>query len=293
MSAARGDAPGIAALIRNQPAREFFAKSDESRHIRGYFSDNVISAVIPQRLGSVAASDAHQFNRPDGRPMRHGEIALVRKQCEGLQGAAAEREVSEDFAMSVTAQRMPPPVTAEEFLASTTRLGPGKHQLIDGVIVAMAPASPTHGLIQARLARLIGNHIDARKLPCRVITEAGVKPRVRGRTNVRVPDLLVTCGPPPQPGDGIVHDPVLIIEVLSPSNDDETESAIMSCASIPSVREMLVVDSVQRRAEVWRRDGAGTWPVDPQSIDASGIVRLDSLDLDLSLDAVYADTHLA
>ncbi len=195
--------------------------------------------------------------------------------------------------MSATAQKTPAPVTAEEFLASTTRLGPGKHQLIDGVIVAMAPASPTHGTVQARLAYLLQAHFEKSGLPCRVMTEAGVKPRVRGRTNVRVPDLLVTCGPPPAPGVGLVPEPSLIVEVLSPSNDDETESAIRSCASIPSVKEMLVVDSSRVFAEVWRRDAEGAWPVDPETIDGTGTVRLTSIDLELPLADIYAGTHLA
>ena len=34
-----------------------------------------------------------------------------------------------------------------------------KHQLIDGEIQAMAPASTTHGTIQVTLARLLGNHL--------------------------------------------------------------------------------------------------------------------------------------
>ncbi len=195
--------------------------------------------------------------------------------------------------MTAIAYKAPPLITADEFLVSTTRLGPGKHQLIDGVIVAMAPASPTHGTIQAGLARLIGNHLAAHRPQNRAMTEAGVKPRVRGRTNVCVPDLLVTCGPPPPPGVGLVPDPILIVEVLSPSNDDETESAIRSCASIPSVTEMLVVDSSRRFAEIWRRDASGAWPADPDAVDGNRTLRLDSIDLDLSLDDIYAGTHLA
>jgi Uma2 family endonuclease len=195
--------------------------------------------------------------------------------------------------MTATAQKSPALVTADEFLASTARLGPGKHQLIDGVIVALAPANPTHGTIQARLAILVGNHLAALRPHCRVMTEAGVKPRVRGRTNICVPDLLVTCGAPPAPGIGLVDEPILIIEVLSPSNDDETESAIRSCASIPSVKEMLVVDSSRRFAEIWRRGADGAWPVDPEAISSAGTVRLDCIDLSLPLDHIYAGTHLA
>jgi Uma2 family endonuclease len=194
--------------------------------------------------------------------------------------------------MTVTAQKPPALMTADEFVVSTVRFGAGKHQLIDGVIVAMAPASPTHGTIQARLAILIGNHLHGQKLPGRVMTEAGVKPRVRGRTNVRVPDLLVTCGPPPRPGDSLVADPILIIEVLSSSNDDETEGAIMSCATIPSVQEMLVVDSSRVTVEVWRRDASGAWPTEPETITAGG-VRLDCLNLTLALADIYTGMHLA
>ena len=195
--------------------------------------------------------------------------------------------------MSAIAQKTPALVTADEFLASTKRLGPGKHQLIDGVIVAMAPASPTHGVIQANLAYLVGNHLRVQKLNCRVMTEAGVKPRVRARTNVRIPDLLVSCGEVPVLGDQLVHEPTIIIEVLSPSNDDETESGIKSCASIPFVKEMLIVDSSRRFAEIWWRGVDGAWPADPEPVFGAGTVLLDSIGLDLSLDDIYAGTPLA
>jgi Uma2 family endonuclease len=194
--------------------------------------------------------------------------------------------------MVATAQKPPVLTTADGFLASTTRLGPGKHQLIDGVNVAMAQASPTHATIQARLGYLIATHLNARKLPCRVMTEAGVTPRVRGRTNIRVPDLLVTCGPPPQPGDGLVHEPIVIFEVLSPSNDDETESSVMSCASIPSVQEMLVFDRSRLVAEVWLRDAGGAWPTEPETV-TTGSMRLDSIEFHLAPSHIYAGTHLA
>jgi hypothetical protein len=40
-----------------------------------------------------------------------------------------------------------------------------------------------------------------------------------------------------------LEDPVLIVEVLSPSNERETWEAIWACATIPTMREFLIVDS--------------------------------------------------
>lgn len=195
--------------------------------------------------------------------------------------------------MVAIAHRTDTPMTADAFLDAVDRMGPGKHILIDGVVYAMAPASPTHGVIQASLARLIGNHLIAQKLNCRVMTEAGVKPRVRARTNVRIPDLTVACGPVAQPGEKLVDQPLLTIEVLSPSNDDLTDVSIMACATIPSVQEMLVIDSRRIFAEIWQRDAAGAWPGEPQAFEAGALLSLRSIGFEIDIADIYAGTHLA
>lgn len=193
--------------------------------------------------------------------------------------------------MSADALEMPVLVTADAFLSRPAQ-GEGKEYLVDGVVHAMAPASPTHGVIQAKLAFLLMAHFRATKMPCRVVTEAGVQPRIRAKTNIRVPDLVVTCGPVARPGDKLAADPVVVIEVLSPSNEDDTYGSIMACSTLSSVQDMLVVDSSRIAVEHWTRDAAGQWPTDPEPLSA-GTVRLASLGLDIALADLYADTHLA
>lgn len=195
--------------------------------------------------------------------------------------------------MGATAHRTNTPMTADAFLDALPRMAPGKHMLVDGVIYSMAPASPTHAVIQANLARLIGNHLIAQRPTCRVMTEAGVKPRVRAKTNVRIPDLTVACGPIARDGDKLVDEPMLTIEVLSPSNDDLTDVSIMACASIPSVKEMLVVDSSRVFAEVWKRSAAGDWPDNPDAFGPGATLSLTSIGLELNIADVYTNTHLA
>ncbi len=90
-------------------------------------------------------------------------------------------------------------------------------QLVDGEPQAMVPANRTHGAIQAELGSLIRNHLAERSSPCSIVTAPGVIPRVQSETNLRIPDLAVTCSGYDTEESALV-DPVLLIEILSPSN---------------------------------------------------------------------------
>ena len=82
-------------------------------------------------------------------------------------------------------------------------------QLRDGEPEMMAPASDPHGSIQARLAMLLGVHLDARGGPCRVVVAPGVVPAARSEENCLVPDLGITCVPPS--GARLMLEPVVLI----------------------------------------------------------------------------------
>jgi Uma2 family endonuclease len=181
-------------------------------------------------------------------------------------------------------------MTVEEFLEWDGGAHPGKLELVNGIVRAMWPASGTHAIIQANLAYLIGTHLRAKKMPCRVGTEAPVVPRLHANDNVRAPDLAVTCS---ETTTGKTFpDPVLIIEVLSPTNQRETWDSIMACATIPSLVEIAVVDSERVRVEIYRKDAEGAWPKEPEVIGASGVVRLSSIDAPFPISEVYAGTAL-
>ena len=111
--------------------------------------------------------------------------------------------------MSALAQ-VPGRMSVAEFLAWTAP--PGQlWQLVDGEPKAMAPASRTHGAIQSELARLIANALAERDSPCTVVTAPGVIPHVQSDTNVRIPDLAVTCSPYDEEEQALI-DPVLLVE---------------------------------------------------------------------------------
>ena len=112
---------------------------------------------------------------------------------------------------------------------------PYRWQLIDGVPLAMAPPAPLHGAIQREIGGLIRNHLVERSSTCRVIMTPGVLPRFRSDRNFMVPDLAVTCSPSDL-ADKALREPVLLIEILSPSNHAENWRNVWAYLTIPALR---------------------------------------------------------
>lgn len=185
-------------------------------------------------------------------------------------------------------RKTPRHLTVDEFIARA----PGdRWELIDGEPRAMAPASATHGIIQARLASVLTRHLDARGAGCVAMTEPAIVPRVRSRSNMRVPDLAVTCSPV-EPGQIALTDPILIVEILSPTNEAEIWENVWTYVSIPSVQEVLVLRSATIAADLLRRAADGTWPAEPIQLGANDALHLRCIGLSIPLTEPYLGTYL-
>jgi Uma2 family endonuclease len=180
-------------------------------------------------------------------------------------------------------------MSVDEFIA----WAPGdRWELVDGEPRAMAPASATHGIIQARLASVLTRDLDARGTGCVAVTEPAIAPRVRSRSNMRVPDLAVTCSPV-EPGQIALPDPILIVEILSPTNEAETWENVWTYVSIPSVQEILVLRSSMISADLLRRGADATWPEEPVQLGPDGALHLQCIGLTVPLAELYLGTYLA
>jgi Uma2 family endonuclease len=194
--------------------------------------------------------------------------------------------------MTSTPRKLSLPMTVGDFLDWPGDGSGRTFQLVDGEPRAMSPGSATHGTIQWTVGYLIGQYLIEHGSPCRVVTEPAVAPRVRARFNLRVPDLGVTCTPD-APGQHVLPDPILLVEILSPGNASETWDNVWSYATIPTVQEILVVHSTRVMAELLRRQADTAWPEHPEDIGPEGLVRLDSVGLVCPLREFYVRTHLA
>lgn len=186
---------------------------------------------------------------------------------------------------------LPTNMTVDEFLewSATTD---ERYELVDGDVVAMSPTSQTHGLIFAEIAGLIRDHLRKSGGRCRVVLEPGVKTRIRARHNYRIPELGVICKPPVA-GTQMVAEPVLIVEVLSPSNQKATWTNIWAYAANPAVQEILIIESTKIEGWLLRRQADGSWPEDPDPIAHDGRIVLNSIDLSIPLADAYATTPFA
>lgn len=163
-------------------------------------------------------------------------------------------------------------------------------QLVDGEPQAMAPPNQTHGLLQGELAGVIRNHLRASASPCRVVVTPGVVPRIQASHNVRIPDLAVRCSRP-EIEEAVLADPVLLVEILSPSNQAETWGNVWAYTTIPSVQEILVLRTASIAADILRRNQDSTWPEEPERLTQGNLV-LQSIGLHTDLAALYQDTRL-
>ena len=161
---------------------------------------------------------------------------------------------------------------------------------MEGVPQAMAPPSTIHGAILNRLAQVTGGRLDTQDSPCVAIIEPGVVSHINASHNLRVPDLAVTCTGL-EVRQSTLTDPVLIVEILSPSNQAETWGNVSAYATIASVRDILVLRSAFVGAELLRRKPDGTWPREPEPIRQGDLV-LNSIGLRTPLMDLYRRTPL-
>jgi Uma2 family endonuclease len=165
-----------------------------------------------------------------------------------------------------------------------------RYELVDGEPRAMAPASTIHGFLQNELGRLIGNHLLDKASGCKVVANPGIVPRLLSEHNVRIPDLAVTCSPLVV-GQAMLSDSVLLIKILSPSNQAKTWTNVWAYTSILSVQEILVLRADRIAAELLRRSPQGEWPDRPIAITA-GDLMLESIGFRVALTDLYARTGL-
>lgn len=181
-------------------------------------------------------------------------------------------------------------MTVRDFLCWESGDG-RRYELVDGEPRAMAPAGTIHGFLQNELGSLIRNHLREHRPSCEVLANPGVIPQLLSAHNVRVPDLGGICSPV-FPGQATLPDPVLLVEIQSPSNQAERWSNVWTYTSIPSVQEILILHSARIRAELLRRLPDGGWPEQTDPIGDGDLV-LTSIGFRVPMTDLYARTGLA
>ena len=157
------------------------------------------------------------------------------------------------------------PISADEFLAmdfATDR----KFELSNGVIQMMTGGTETHAWVSLNLTSWLRRAL--RGSGCRPYgSEMGVRVT---EIDVRYPDASIFCGSRPPHGSNIkaLHDPVVVIEVLSPTTATYDQGTkLEEYQSIASVQLIVFLDPINELVSTYERTPRGWFHQTPKVRD--------------------------
>jgi len=176
--------------------------------------------------------------------------------------------------------------TFREYL-DLEEMSPVKHEFCDGHVWAMAGGTPSHAAIAMNIGAALREQLRGR--PCRVFS-SDLRVRVLPTGLGTYPDVTVVCDElrtdPDDPKGNTVTNPVLLVEVLSPSTEEyDRGEKLAHYKRIDTLREVVLVAHDTKRLELWRRAG-DLWELD---VVHTGEAKLQSVSCTFSVGDVYDD----
>lgn len=163
---------------------------------------------------------------------------------------------------------------------------PERHEYVRGEVFAMTGASLNHNRVALNLHGLLRAHL--RGSPCEVFA-SDVQVRVDAADAVFYPDLVITCSADDRQQQRTLREPVLIVEVLSPSTAGyDLGAKFAHYRRLASLQEYVTIDPDAPLVQVFRRSPDG-WTL--HAAEAGDTVGFASIDLCVPIAAVYEDVR--
>ncbi|KMO30600.1 hypothetical protein VP06_21255 [Methylobacterium aquaticum] len=165
-------------------------------------------------------------------------------------------------------------MSVDEYLA-WSETNPGRYELVQGEVYAMTPERVLHAEIKAAVYVTLRRSTRMTPSSCRAMPD-GMTVRIDARTAYE-PDALVYCGPRLDPDSVEVPNPIIVVEVLSPSTRRiDASEKLIGYFQVPSIHHYLMVDPDRRMVVHHRRTGGdietiflqdGTLTLDPPGLE--------------------------
>jgi Uma2 family endonuclease len=167
------------------------------------------------------------------------------------------------------------------------RRTPLKVEFAGGRIFVMAGGTLRHAAVGTNAIVLLGGQLRGR---CRVLG-SDAKLWIPKFGSARYPDVVVVCGEiqTTDRDQNALVNPVLLVEVVSPGTEevDRTEK-LEEYKSIPTLRHYLLVDSEERRVEIYSK--STRWPKRARLFGPEDTITLTDPELTLVISELYADS---
>jgi Uma2 family endonuclease len=172
---------------------------------------------------------------------------------------------------------LPRRATYADYLAAEQN-SESRHELIDGVIVAMAGGSDEHNAIATHFTGLFMMRVASGCHAYNSDQRFWIAATARGRYS----DGSIICGKPAHPAhdNQATTNPLVVVEVLSPSSEgDDDGDKRRDFQSLASLRAYVLAAQDARCVTVYRRTERGEWRDEPdvyrdgESFELPGLTR--------------------
>jgi len=167
-------------------------------------------------------------------------------------------------------------MTVDEFHAWYAQQPRGRYELVDGIVHAMAPERARHSRVKGEVFAALRSAVSSAGLDCLVYPD-GMSVTI-GDSYRREPDCIVECPPETGMEDIVVRNPVIIVEVISPSTGVfDTGVKFFDYTQISSLRHYVIIDPLGERLIQHSRTNAGAeWTSQirgkgPMTLDPPGL----------------------
>ena len=174
-------------------------------------------------------------------------------------------------------------MSLDEFLA-WEREQPERYEYAGGVAMMMTGGSLDHSTIASNLWTALRDGL--RGSACRAFRG---DTKIIANNSIRYPDLSVTCTSV-RGGEDTVLEPVLVVEVISPSTEREDRGRKkFDYFATRSIQQYAIIEQDARRVDLYTRSG-DRWT--DEIVEGDATLTLSSIGVEISLDTIYEDTEL-
>lgn len=182
-------------------------------------------------------------------------------------------------------------LTPDEYLLIERR-AETKSEYIDGVMYAMAGASPNHNIVLSNLITEL--NLQLRPTPC-LVFPSDMKVRIPDRRKYLYPDVSVVCRQPVYADNDkyVLLNPLLVVEILSESTAAYDRSRkFLWYQQIEALEEYVLVSQDEPLVETYHRQSDGTWTYTKlDRLDA--VMTLRSVNCAIPLKTVYSKVEFS
>ena len=173
-------------------------------------------------------------------------------------------------------------MTVDQFL-SWAEDRPGRYELYRGEVYPMSPETLGHADAKGAIYSALWAAVRERRLPCHVYPD-GITVRI-DETTAFEPDALVYCGDK-LPGSAlVVSNPLIVVEVLSPSTRQfDASIKLAGYFRIASVVHYLIVDPTEPMIVHHSRGASGDILT---RVVVDGLIALDPPGIEIALADIY------